>query len=235
MFISADTPAADKLCAHYSNFSGNIQRPTAACDIPFASLDNPSHKCNLVKWEDLNDVMLNGSDQDRCSVSQHKCCNAFASLQIGPPMHKIFGALPTDPMHSVRKSLIGHSMEILFKCMTDSEKNKLDLLAKRFHASHRQTAQRHFPQTDFSNGVTKLSLMTADEICGSLYLLVCLAQFPEGWKLLEDAVLSKGGGIFQQGTRLNMSLSSFNQDPSTLHRRLWLETCHLSQHNPHSE
>jgi len=34
--------------------------------------------------------------------------------------------------------------------------------------------------------------MTADEICGSLYLLVCLAQFPDGWKLLEDAMLSKG-------------------------------------------
>ena len=34
--------------------------------------------------------------------------------------------------------------------------------------------------------------MTVDEICGSLCLLMCFAQFSDGWTILEDAVLSKG-------------------------------------------
>ena len=34
--------------------------------------------------------------------------------------------------------------------------------------------------------------MTADKTSGSLYLLTCLAQFDEGWRILDDALLSKG-------------------------------------------
>jgi hypothetical protein len=130
MFVAADTPAADKLCAHYSNFAGMIQRPTAACDITCEALDNPHHSCNFVEWEYMNDIAMNGTEQKQQSVSQHQCQNAFSNILVGHPTYKIFGAVPTDPMHSVHKSLMGHSMEILFKCMTEAEKNKVDLLAK---------------------------------------------------------------------------------------------------------
>ena len=34
--------------------------------------------------------------------------------------------------------------------------------------------------------------MTADKTSGSLYLLTCLAQFDEGWRILDVALLSKG-------------------------------------------
>ena len=40
--------------------------------------------------------------------------------------------------------------------------------------------------------MTNLSNMTAKEECGLVFLLICLAQFEEGWKLLDDALLSKG-------------------------------------------
>ena len=43
LFISADTPAADKLCGHFSNFAGIIRRPTTACDINVEALDDPYH------------------------------------------------------------------------------------------------------------------------------------------------------------------------------------------------
>jgi hypothetical protein len=46
---------------------------------------------------------------------------------------------------------------------------------------------------DFTNGVTNLANMTAKEECGLVFLLICLlAQFEEGWKLLDDALVSKG-------------------------------------------
>jgi hypothetical protein len=34
--------------------------------------------------------------------------------------------------------------------------------------------------------------MTVSEECGLVFLLICLAQFDEGWKLLNDALVSKG-------------------------------------------
>ena len=40
--------------------------------------------------------------------------------------------------------------------------------------------------------MTNLSNMTASEECGLVFLLICLAQFDDGWKLLNDALVSKG-------------------------------------------
>jgi hypothetical protein len=45
---------------------------------------------------------------------------------------------------------------------------------------------------DFSNGMTNLSNMTASEKCGLVFLLICLAQFDDGWNLLNDALITKG-------------------------------------------
>jgi hypothetical protein len=68
--------------------------------------------------------------------------------------------------------------------MTASQKYRLvDELAQKIHKHRRQSACKNFPQTDFYNGVTNLSNMTASEECGLAFLLICLAQFDDGWKL----------------------------------------------------
>jgi hypothetical protein len=94
-------------------------------------------------------------------------------------------------------------MSIIFDCMTPLQKSKLDQLAQKFHKSHRQSARRSFPQTDFSNGVTNLSNMTASEECGLVFLLICLAQFDEGWDIINKALLDK-----KEGTDLSKVLES---------------------------
>ena len=192
LLIAVDTPAADKLCGHFSSYSAGVQRVTCSCDVPFDKLDDPNFTCHPVTWNAMHEIATAGSNEQRAAVSQHYCHNAFANIEIGDPMYKIFGAVPTDPMHSVRKGIMARAMSLIFDCMTPSEKNKLDELAQEFHKHHRQTARKSFPQTDFTNGVTNLSNMTAKEECGLVFLLICLAQFEEGWKLVNDALLSKG-------------------------------------------
>ena len=64
LFVSADTPAADKLSTHYSNFADIIQWPTTACDVTVEELENPNHVCNFVKWDALNDIAMNGTEQE---------------------------------------------------------------------------------------------------------------------------------------------------------------------------
>jgi hypothetical protein len=140
----------------------------------------------------MHKIATTGSKEECTAVSQHQCHNAFANIEIGDPVYKIFGSVPTDPMHSVRKGVMTQAMSLIFECMTPMQKHKLDELAQKFHRSHRQTARKNFPQTDFSNGVTNLSNMTASEECGLVFLLICLAQFDDGWRLLNDALVSKG-------------------------------------------
>ena len=143
--------------------------------------------------EAMNDItIMNGTDAAHASISQYKCVNAFGNILIGDPKYKIFGSLPTDPMHAVDGSVMEKVLQLIFQCMTDSQKNHLDELAQHFHTMHRQSTRRNFPQTDFSNGVTTIALKTATEECGLVFLLICLPQFDDGWTLLDDALYSKG-------------------------------------------
>jgi hypothetical protein len=102
-------------------------------------------------------------------------------------------------------------LQLIFDCMTPSQKNQLDVLAQNFHTTHHQSARRNFPKTDFSNGVTTLSLKTASEECGLVFLVICLAQFDEGWTLLNEALLSKGHNTnLQQVLEALEALSCFH-------------------------
>jgi hypothetical protein len=119
-------------------------------------------------------IATSGTEQERTAVLQHYCYNVFANIEIGDPMYKIFGSLPTDLMHSVWKGIMSQAMALIFDCMTPAQKHKLDQLAQTFHKTHCQSARKDFPQTNFSNGVTNLANMTASEECGLVFLLICL-------------------------------------------------------------
>jgi hypothetical protein len=192
LFISADTPAADKLCGHYSSYGKGVKRVTCSCNVPFGLVDDPTFPCIPVTWKHMHEISSSGTEQERTAVSQHRCDNVFANIEIGDPIYKIFGSLPTDPMHSVRKGIMSRAMGLIFDCMTPSQKHNLDALAQTFHKTHRQSARKSFPKTDFSNGVTNLANMTADEECGLVFLLICLCQFEDGWRILNDALTTKG-------------------------------------------
>jgi hypothetical protein len=83
-------------------------------------------------------------------------------------------------------------MSLIFDCMSPSQKYRLDQLVQTFHKTHRQSAHKGFPQTNFSNGMTNLASLTASEECSLVFLLICLSQFEVGWRLLNDALIHKG-------------------------------------------
>ncbi|MCK7501273.1 MAG: hypothetical protein MZW92_72520 [Comamonadaceae bacterium] len=166
LFIAADTPAADKLCGHFSSYGKGVKRVTCSCNVPFDKMDDPDFCCSPVTWNDMHTIATSGTEQERTLVSQHHCHNVFANIKIGDPVYKIFGSLPTDPMHSVRKGIMSRAMSLIFDCMSPAQKYQLDQLAQTFHKTHHQSARNSFPQTDFSNGVTNLANMTASEECG---------------------------------------------------------------------
>ena len=101
LFISCDTPAAVKLCGHYSSYGEGVHQVTCSCNVSFDNLDDPYFPCQPVTWADMNHIVTNGMDQELSAVSQHRCDIAFTDLTIGDPVHKIYGALPTDTMHAL--------------------------------------------------------------------------------------------------------------------------------------
>ena len=70
LFISCDTPAADKLCGHYSSYGEGVHCVTCSCNVPFDNLDDPYFPCKPVTWSDMNHIITNGTDKDLTAVSQ---------------------------------------------------------------------------------------------------------------------------------------------------------------------
>ena len=192
LFISCDTPAADKLCGHYSSYGQGVHHVMCSCNVPFDNLDDPYFPCQPVTWADMNHIITNGTDKNLTAVSQHWCDIAFCDLAIGDPVYNISGSLPTDTMHALRICTMGNALQLIVDCLTPKEKHSLDQLAQSFHKLYHQTARKVFPKTDFSNGVCSLSSITASERSSQLFLLVCLSQFQEGWGILNQALVTKG-------------------------------------------
>jgi hypothetical protein len=50
--------------------------------------------------------------------------------------------------------------------------------------------RKKYPATDFSNGITNLTKISASERLGLVFLFVILAQYDEGWAILNTALLA---------------------------------------------
>jgi hypothetical protein len=134
-------------------------------------MDDPNFCCSPVTWNDMHTIAISGTKQECTLVSQHHSPNVFANIELGNPVYKIFGFLPTDPMHSVCKGILSKAMSLIFDSMTPAQKYKLDQLAQTFHKTHHQSARKGFPQTNTSNAVTYLAKMTASEESGLVFFL----------------------------------------------------------------
>ena len=58
LLIAVDTPAADKLCGHYSSYTEGVQHMTCSCDVSFIDLDDPNFTCQPVTWDAMHCIQL---------------------------------------------------------------------------------------------------------------------------------------------------------------------------------
>ena len=86
------------------------------------------------------------------------------------PIRGINGATPIETMRAFRKEMIEMVTFLILDNVPKRKLAALDALAIRFHKSHRQTICRTFPATDFSQGITTLSKISAAERLGTRHL-----------------------------------------------------------------
>ena len=113
-------------------------------------------------------------------------------MPLAGPIRGIFGATPVEIMHTFCKGVI----EVVTFLVLDNVPKKqkqlaLDRLAVRFHKLHRQSYCKAYPATDFSNGITNLTKIFAAQRLGLVFLFVILAQYDEGWVILNTALQAK--------------------------------------------
>ena len=92
-------------------------------------------------------------------------------MPLADPERGIFGATPVETMHAYRKGIIEMVTFLVLDNVPASKKALLDNLAFKFHKSHRQTWRGNFPATDFTNGITNVTKISAPERLGLVFCL----------------------------------------------------------------
>ena len=190
--VIQDMQEGDMLCRRFGPHTPNIRRHCRACDVSYEELDNPDAVCSFVLSQDMAQIAHSSDASIRQQWSQHYLNNAYDYVPMADPVRGIFGATPVETMHALRKGIIELVTFCVLEHVPARQKAKLDELAVHFHKSHRQTYRKVYPATDFSNGITNLTKITAKERLGLVFLFVILSQYDEGWQILSDALLKHG-------------------------------------------
>ena len=193
LFVIQDMQEGDLLCGRYGSHSSGIQRHCRACNVEYVNLDNHLVQCSYLTAHMINEIAIAGEDETRKRWSQHRLDNAFTYVPLTDPICGIFGATPTEAMHCFRKAGMNEVVTFLvLQNVPASKRAELDWIAIDFHKSHRQTARKMYPATDFSNGITNLTNISASEQLGLVILFVIIFQYPRGWSILDTALHSRG-------------------------------------------
>jgi hypothetical protein len=186
LFVIQDMQEGDMLCGRFGSHGKGIQRHCRACDVNYEQLDNPYVQCAFLNASEVSDIAHNGDVDIRKRWSQHKLNNVFDYVPMADPLRGIYGSTPVETMHAFRKGMIEMVTFLVLENVPPSKLAALDALAIRFHRTHRQTIRSTFPATDFSQGITNLTKISASERLGLVFLFVILAQYDEGWQILQS-------------------------------------------------
>jgi hypothetical protein len=141
-----------------------------------------------VLWREIALCPNNALRQRWC---QHALDNANNCVPLANPIREIFGATPVKTMHAFPKDVIEVVTFLVLDNVPKKKNAALDQLAVQFHKLHCQSYGKAYPATDFSNGITNLTKISAAESLGLVFLFVILAQYDKGWVILNTALHAK--------------------------------------------
>ena len=188
LFVIQDMQEGDMLCGRYGTHTSGTQRHSRACNVDYDNLDNHNVKCKYLLAADMAAIAKHPKAAIQKQWSQHKLNNVFDYVPLADPIRGIYGATPVETMHAFRKGMIEVVTFMVLDNVPQSKLAALDALAIRFHKSHRQTIRRSYPATDFSQGITNLTKISAAERLGLVFLFVILSQYDEGWRILQSTL-----------------------------------------------
>ena len=191
LFLIQDMQEGDALRGRYGLHTTGIQCHCRACNVSAAQLYYPKAVCTSLVAADMACISCNPNQMVRTQWSQHFLNNAFDYVPMADPACGIFGAIPMTTLHGFCKGLIEKVTILVLQNVPARNKAAVDALAVHFHRSHHQTYREAYPATDFSNGTTNLTKISAAERVGLVFLFVILLQYDEGWVILSKALQQK--------------------------------------------
>ena len=198
-FVLGDAKSQDTISGRYGGH--NCPRMCRSCNVSMQESDNPYFLCQKILVNQFsNDTMTylskSSSQQQRRvaynvlhSNSQHAVINAFWDMDLGANPYGIYGATPHDLMHLFLEGILKYSTKLFVNLYKPKEKAEIDLFVDKIFGLHRSSEKKNMLRTNFSKGITNLTMLTADEQAGIALTILIVAQMDVGRDLLEKQLL----------------------------------------------
>ena len=185
LFVINDGKQGDQLCCRINGHHSSTLRHHRSCDCLYENLDDPDFECTFLSSDAINHASQYGSQEELRLLSIYRCDNAFNRIQMGRNPHGIFMCAVVDVMHTIQHGIIMYVLDCFKKCLNVQSLAKLDEMAHIFDTTCRQSIRSSFPRTDFSRGITNLTMVECSEQSGALFLISSLIMQQEGWDFLD--------------------------------------------------
>jgi hypothetical protein len=155
--------------------------------------DDPDFPCQFKVQKDIDEIIGMANKTIKAerlqAISMHDIENSFHKMCFGGDIHGVYRCTPVDTLHAVLLGLFHYMIQGFTNMLSAKNKGILDNTVQAFSCCLRQTGRRFFDRTDFTNGITNISLSTANERGGSLLILALLLTSRGGRDILLKGVL----------------------------------------------
>ena len=214
-----DAKSQDVICGRYGSIF--CQRPCHACLCPFLGLPLYNDYCRWKSYEEIRpyaEIVLKSigrmdydDGESRADYSENsqrviEATEKLKSWSIHPhqnalhpngkplPGHEkygVFGATATDPMHVFLHGVLSRGVDAYIDLLSAVEKHVLDKFVDYILLPQRQTVRRLFPRVDYTNGVSNLTQVTADEWAGVAFTVLIFLMTKPGISVHSSMMKSK--------------------------------------------
>ncbi len=198
----------------------NAKRICRFCRTSYMDADTPEVDCVEITIEEIRTLVLQsriipaeGISADNAlevkvaaqtaklhlkQICSHNSLNAFWYIDIGGQTNL---PLPHDGMH-IMSGIIQKLLKLVYSPLSAGEKAKVDDLVVEIFAKPKSAERRNFPRTDFSRGMTNLTMLTADEWTGTLLTTLLLSLTHKGHNAIQEAFSRERARANQERTRI---------------------------------
>ncbi len=187
-YVIGDAKSQDHLCLRYNSYDG--LRTCRACNCSFEDLDNEHIQCRWLSASSTDETIdklincdLNPVETMECyrklqAFCVHKCYNSFREVNLGINKCGILGATPTDLMHAFLEGVLKYSLKVFVSMLKPKQKEAIDHLVDEMFGSLRSSQKEKYPRLNFTNGITNLTFLTAEEWLGVsvCFLIITVSQ-----------------------------------------------------------
>jgi len=163
------------------------------CDCPSQKANNPHYPCRFLTQQSVEDACALSNVTARNKALQDMLYhyvpnNAFYKLCSAGNIFGIHGCTPVNRMHALLLGILKYVMTGFCgdaSPLRPGDQGRLDIIIKDFLRLLRCTARAFFPRCDFTNGLTNLTLTTANKNSGDIFMLSLLWATETGRTLMK--------------------------------------------------